>query len=154
MFARMREVTAPRMIAGILLAAGMVYRCHGEGPKFSFENVREMARALAGREFEPEKNSDLPEAFRKLTFDEYNRIRFRPEHNLWKNDRVRFMVQFFQRGYLYQDSVQIHTIDAGRVSDVLYSPEMFDFDTDRVPTNLPATTGFAGFRLLYPLNME
>jgi glucans biosynthesis protein len=127
-------------------------RADGEGPGFSFSTLRETARALAAKDYRPEPNSDLPEAFKKLTFDDYQKIRFRPEHNLWKGDHVRFMAQFFQRGYLYVDPVSIHVIDRGQASDVVFSPEQFDYDTNRVPTNLPAATQFAGFRLLYPLN--
>jgi periplasmic glucans biosynthesis protein len=35
---------------------------------------------------------------------------------------------------------------------VAFSPAMFDYDTDRVPKDLPASLQFGGFRLLYPLN--
>jgi periplasmic glucans biosynthesis protein len=151
--------TGPRMVAGFLLAAGIIFCCHaqtaraaGEGTGFSFTKVREMARASAAKDFRPEQNSDLPEALKKLTFDEYQKIRFRPEHNLWKDDHVRFMAQFFQRGYLYQDPVRIHVINGGQVSDVVFSPEQFDYDTNRVPKDLPSSLQFGGFRLLYPLN--
>jgi glucan biosynthesis protein len=85
-----------------------------EGSGFSFTTVREMARALAAKDFRPEQNTDLPEALKNLTYDQYQAIRFRPEHNLWKDDHVRFMAQFFQRGYLYQDPVKIHVIDGGQ----------------------------------------
>jgi len=127
-------------------------RAASEGTAFSFSNVREMARALAAKDFRPEQNSDLPEVLKKLTYDEYQKIRFRPEHNLWKDDHARFMVQFFQRGYLYQDPVRIHVINGGQVNDVAFSPEQFDYATNRVPKNLPASLQFGGFRLLYPLN--
>jgi periplasmic glucans biosynthesis protein len=100
----------------------------------------------------PEQNADLPEALKNLTYDQYQAIRFRPEHSLWKDDHVRFTAQFFQRGYLYQDPVKIHVIDGGRVSDVAFSPEQFDYQTNRIPKDLPATLQFGGFRLLYPLN--
>src|SRR5580658_1969824 len=126
----------PRIIAKFLLAAGAFFCCHaqmaraaGEGTAFSFSNVREMARALAAKDFRPEQNSDLPEVLKKLTYDEYQKIRFRPEHNLWKDDHTRFVVQFFQRGYLYQDPVRIHVINGGQVSDVAFSPEQFDYAT-------------------------
>jgi periplasmic glucans biosynthesis protein len=160
MFLSVLEGTRRRRVAGKLLAAGAIFFCcHAqmarsadEGAGFSFTAAREMARALAAKDFRPEQNSDLPEALKKLTYDEYQKIRFRPEHNLWKDDHVRFMVQFFHRGYLYQDPVRIHMISGGQVSDVDFSPEQFDYDTNRVPKNLPATTQFAGFRLLYPLN--
>src|SRR5580700_9228145 len=154
----MLDGTRPRIVAGLLLAGGVIC-CHartaeaaGGGTGFSFVTVREMARALAAKDFRPEQNADLPEALKKLTYDEYQKIRFRPEHNLWKDDHVRFMAQFFQRGYLYQDPVKIHVIEGGQVSDVAFSPEQFDYNTNRVPQNLPASLQFGGFRLLYPLN--
>lgn len=153
------EGTRPGIIARILLVAGAIFCCHtptaraeGEGGAFTFSTVREVARALAAKDFRPQQNSDLPDALKKLTYDEYQMIRFLPEHNLWKDDHVRFMAQFFQRGYLYQDPVRIHVMDRGSVTDVAFSPEQFDYDTIRVPKNLPAPIQFAGFRLLYPLN--
>jgi glucans biosynthesis protein len=143
----------------ILLATSTIIGCFGrtaqaadEGSGFSFTTARELARSLAAKDFRPEQNADLPEALKKLTYDQYQAIRFRPEHSLWKDDHVRFIAQFFQRGYLYQDPVKIHVIDGGQVSDVAFSPEQFDYQTNRIPKDLPATLQFGGFRLLYPLN--
>ena len=131
----------PRKVAGFSLAACAFLCCRapetcvaGESAtEFGFSTVREMARALAAKDFHPEQNADLPEALKKLTYDQYQKIRFRPEHNLWKDDHVRFMAQFFQRGYLYQDPVRIHVVDGKGVSDVAFSPDKFDYDTNRVP---------------------
>ena len=150
----------PPIVCGLLLAAGVFFcgdsqtaRGVDEGPaRFSFSTVRELARALAAKDFHPDQNTDLPEAMKKLTYDEYQSIRFRPEHSLWNGENLRFKVQFFSRGYLYQDAVKIHVIDGDRVSDVGYSPAQFDYDTNRVPKDLPPNLQVAGFRLLYPLN--
>jgi glucans biosynthesis protein len=151
--------TRPRIVAELLLVMELLLCFHaqpaqaaGGNGEFSFNTVRDMARTLAGKEFVPGQNSDLPDVLKKLNYDQYATIRFRPEHNLWKDDHVRFMAQFFHRGYLYQDPVNIHLIDRGQVSDVVFSPEMFDYDTNRIPKDLPAGTEFGGFRLLYPLN--
>ena len=124
----------------------------GEPAPFAFTTMREMARTLAAKDFRPAGNSDLPDAFKKLSYDDYQKIHFRPEHNLWKNDKVRFTAQFFQRGYLYQDPVKIHMVDHGQASDYPFSPVLFDYDTARVPRDLPPEMQFGGFRLLYPLN--
>jgi glucans biosynthesis protein len=141
------------MMAGeIVFCCGAPTARADEGTGFSFSTVREIARALATKDFRPEQNADLPEALKKLTYDEYQMIRFRPEHNLWKDDHVRFMAEFFQRGYLYQDPVRIHVIDSGKVSDLAFSPDQFDYGTNHVPSDLPASLQFGGFRLLYPLN--
>ena len=156
MFLGTMRGTGPWRIFGLMLAtAGIICapaRAVGEGPRFSFATVRELARSLAAKDYQPEQNTDLPDALKKLTYDQYQSIRFRPEHNLWKDDHVRFMVQFFQRGYLYQDPVKIHVIDGGQVSDVAFSPQQFDYGSNRVPNNLPASLQFGGFRLLYPMN--
>jgi periplasmic glucans biosynthesis protein len=159
MFLGTTRGTGPQKIVGLLLAAGGIL-CSGaqtvkaaeEGTRFSFATVRELARTLATKDYQPEQNTDLPDSLKKLTYDQYQSIRFRPDHNLWKDDHVRFMVQFFQRGYLYQDPVRIHVIAGGQVTDVAFVPEAFDYGTNRVPTNLPASLEFGGFRLLYPLN--
>jgi periplasmic glucans biosynthesis protein len=155
----MRDGTRPRIVARLLLAAAAIVCCHtptaraaGEGVRFSFSTVRELARTLAAKDFHPEQNSDLPEPLKKLTYDQYQMIRFRPEHNLWKDDHVRFMAQFFQRGYLYQDPVRIHVIDGDQLSDVAFSPEQFDYNANRIPKDLSPSLQFGGFRLLYPLN--
>jgi periplasmic glucans biosynthesis protein len=150
--------TGPRKVAALLLAAGVFFGGHAQTAQaagetgFSFSTVREMARALAAKDFRPAQNSDLPEELKKLTYDQYQMIRFRPEHSLWKDAHVRFTAQFCQRGYIYQDPVGIHVIESGKVSDVPFSPDQFDYDKNRVPNNLPASLQFGGFRLLYPLN--
>jgi glucans biosynthesis protein len=151
--------TRPRVVAGLLLAAGAILYCQtqtaraaGDKAGFSFATVRELARTLAAADYQPEQNTDLPEALKKLTYDEYKMIRFRPEHSLWKDDHVRFLAQFFHRGYLYRDPVKIHVINDGQVSDAVFSPEQFDYGTNRVPKELPASLQYGGFRLLYPLN--
>jgi periplasmic glucans biosynthesis protein len=159
MFKGQFKRNGPRRVIIILLAAGTFSGCFGrtaqaagEGSGFSFITARELARSLAAKDFQPQQNADLPEALKKLTYDQYQAIRFRPERSLWKDEHVRFTAQFFQRGYLYQDPVKIHVIDGGRVSDVAFSPEQFDYETNSIPKDLPATLQFGGFRLLYPLN--
>jgi periplasmic glucans biosynthesis protein len=159
MFLGTLDATSPRIVAGLLLSAGVIFyspaqtaQAGGEEGGFSFNAVRDMARALAAKDFRPQENSDLPDVLKKLSYDDYQKIHFRQEHNLWKDDHVRFMAQFFQRGYLYIDPVKIHVIDHAKVSDLPYSPALFDYDTDRVPKDLPTSTQFAGLRLLYPLN--
>jgi glucans biosynthesis protein len=155
----MKDGSRPWKVCGLLLAAGVFFcgrsqtaRADAGAPGLSFLTVRELARALATRDFHPVQNDDLPEAMKKLTYDEYQSIRFRPEHSLWNEEKLRFKVQFFSRGYLFQDPVKIHLIENGRVSDVAFSPAQFDYDTNRVPKDLSPSLQFAGFRLLYPLN--
>jgi glucans biosynthesis protein len=159
-FIEMLDDARFRKVAGVL-AVGVAALCFPaqsaraageEAPRFAFSTVRELARALAAKDFQPPQNADLPEVLKKLTYDQYQSIRFRPEQSLWTDDHVRFTAQFFSRGYLYQDPVKVHVIDGGRVNDVAFSAKLFDYAANRIPENLPASLQFAGFRLLYPLN--
>src|ERR1041385_6418360 len=66
-------------------------------PPISFENVRQMARALAGKEFRPAVHEDMPEFLRKMGYDEYNLIRFWPNAWPWQTGPIQFGVQCFHR---------------------------------------------------------
>jgi glucans biosynthesis protein len=137
----------------LALAIGGEGNALAAGPGFSYETVRERARALATTDYHPPDNRNLPDFLKNLTYDAYQQIRFREDHTLWASEPFRFAVQYFQRGYLYQDPVKIHIIDAGKVRDIASSPDYFDFGTNRFNSPVPANIDFAGFRLLYPLNM-
>jgi periplasmic glucans biosynthesis protein len=160
MLTGMPDRSRSRKIAGMVLVMAALFYCQaqvvraaGEGAAgFSFSTVRELARTLAAQDFHPADNADLPDVLKKLTYDQYQSIQFRKGQSLWEDDHLRFLVQFFSRGYIYQDKVKIHVVDGGRVSDVAYSAKLFNYDKAPVPGNLPAAIEFAGFRLLYPLN--
>src|ERR1041385_2003089 len=62
---------------------------------FSYETVRERARAMAAKEFKPDLTPELPEELKKLSYDGYQGIHFRPEESLWPNQRLQFSIQFF-----------------------------------------------------------
>ena len=51
---------------------------------FGPSTVRELARALAAKPFEP-PDEKLPDALKDLNYDQYRSIRFLPEHALWRN---------------------------------------------------------------------
>ena len=120
------------------------------GP-FSFEMLRQRALALAAAEYRPEE-SKLPEALKKLTYDEYQTIRFRAEAGPWRQDDPRFTFQFFHPGFLYQDAVKIHLVEDGQVRDYRFTPAQFDYGSVRFPKPLPPDLPFAGLRILYPVN--
>ena len=63
-------------------------------------------------------------------------------------------MQFFPRGFIFAKQVAINIVEAGEVKPVTYSNELFDFGRNKAPENPPAELGFAGFRLLYPLNKD
>jgi len=91
---------------------------------FTFETLRERARTLATKDYREEKHPELPDFLKKLNYDDYQAIHFRPEQALWQNEFLQFKVHFFHRGNLFQDPVRIHVIEAGvvRGPDVFHKP--------------------------------
>lgn len=123
----------------------------GPAPKFGFGDVIERARALAAAPFE-DSPPRLPAPFDKLDFDNWREIRFRPDHALFANLPGGFRLETFHLGFLYQRPVTVNTIRDGIAAPIPYSASMFDYGKLKVGDGLGVNTGFAGFRLHFPVN--
>jgi len=121
-------------------------------PAFSFATVREIARGLASKDYHPTQ-SNLADAWKNLTYDQYQQIHFRPESGPWNGQPVRFTFQFFHRGFIYADPVLIHLVENGVVRDYPFSQAQFDAAAKPLPASLPPDNAFAGLRVLYPINL-
>jgi len=143
-----------RFIAGsaaALLAGGFddVHAAE-EAPPFDAHAVRQLARELAQKPYKAPDNS-LPAEFKDLNYDAYRSIRFFPQRALWRDENLPFQVQFFHRGFIFTDRVQIFAVSDGRSYEVRYAPEMFDFGKVKPPAQ-NTDLGFAGFRLHAKIN--
>ena len=122
-------------------------------PGFTFQTLADMARDLASRPYQ-KAESTLPDALQSLTYDQYRAIRFNPERALWRNQSL-FEVQFFHPGFIYKDSVRIHTLDpSGNPQAVPYATSDYILGKPVANLQLPpgAAPGHAGFRIHFPLN--
>lgn len=118
--------------------------------RFDFDGLREKAKALAAQPYVA-PSGKLPGALQKLTYDEYRRIRFLDQATWWRGEKLPFQLQFFHLGFYFHEPVTIHEVHDGQANVIPFAKEMFDYD--RMPLGeLPASLGFAGFRVLYPLN--
>lgn len=124
-----------------------------EQPTFGLEDVFERARGRAQRPYQPDR-PELPPVFQEMQYDQYRDIRFRPDRNLWANESLPFQLQFFSRGFLYADRVTINVVDQQGAKPLSFSRDLFDFGKNQIPQDLPEDMGFAGFRILHPLNRE
>ena len=117
--------------------------------RFDANTVKQLARDRAAAAFKPADRS-MPEPLAKLDYDQYRSIRFDPAQSLWRGAGLPFEAQFFHRGWLYQDRVDIFEVVDGVATPIAYRPDMFNFGPGitRTTTDL----GFAGFRLHAPLN--
>ncbi|MBF1803007.1 glucan biosynthesis protein [Alloalcanivorax profundimaris] len=127
----------------------------GRGEPFSYAGLKGMARHFAGRPWrDPAKT--LPKAIRDLTWDQYQAIRYRPDHALWADrEDADFRFQFFHLGLHFETPVKIHEIVDGEARPIPYRTDLFDFSDSGVdPADLPEGLGFAGFRLLHHSDWE
>lgn len=152
-FLTLSSLRSSKAIAACVLLlpfAPDVSSAQAQAPTFNFNNVQQMARARASEPYVNQSVS-LPEVLAKLRYDQYRDIRFRATQALWRGQSM-FEVQLFHLGFNFKHRVNIYEVDAGQVQAISYSPSLFDFGHQKVPTNLPADLGFAGFRLHFPLH--
>lgn len=118
--------------------------------RFDFDVLRERAKALAAKPYAAPQ-SPVPEWLKRLTYDEHRLIRFEPGHTWWRKEKRPFELQFFHPGFVQVNTVQIHEVENGRAKLIPFTKDLFIYD--RLKTGeLPPTMGFAGFKILYPLN--
>jgi periplasmic glucans biosynthesis protein len=117
---------------------------------FTFETVQRFAQDRAAKPYR-NHSSRLPAALAKLGHEQYRDIRFHRQSALWY-DRALFEVQFFHRGFNFDQRVNINEVSPAGVRSIPYSPTMFEFGPLVPKIRLPADLGFAGFRVHYPLN--
>ena len=115
---------------------------------FDGATVRNMARQLSLQPYKA-PDSSLPAPFKALDYDTYQGIRFDPAKALWHGQGRKFTAQFFHRGYIYHDRVNIFQVADGKAEPIPYSSDMFTFEKLAPSTG---DLGFAGFRIQYPLN--
>ena len=114
---------------------------------FSAASVRNLARQLAQQPFKA-PDSSLPAELKNLDYQAYRGIRFDPAQALWRDLKLKFTAQFFSRGYLFKDRVDLYEVVNGVATQIPYRAQLFTSGV-KLPAN---DVGFAGVRLHYPLN--
>jgi glucans biosynthesis protein len=98
--------------------------------------------------------ADLPKVLRQdnLDYDKYREIRFRRDRALWSADDLPFRIEFFHPGYLYQEPVHVNEFTLTHTQPIRFVQDFFDYGKLNIANQIPTKTGYAGFRVLYPLN--
>lgn len=119
------------------------------GPAFGFDAIQRIAEQRAASPY-ADRSGRLPDSLSKLSYDDYQQIRFRGDSALWRGQSL-FEVQFFHRGFTYDKRVNVTEVDGGVLRPVSYSPSQFDFGRLQVPKDVSSDLGYAGLRVHYPL---
>jgi len=106
------------------------------------------AQMLAARPFQENQSNTHSD----LSYNEYRDIRFKPGYALWRKEKLPFQLQFFHRGWLFDDPIKAYEVIDGRPSEIAFTQEAFDYGKNEPGSIAASGFGFAGFRVHYPLN--
>lgn len=146
-----RPLQANLLVTLLLVALGAsAGHLRAADETFDFETLRYRAKVLASKPHVPPANR-VPEWLLKLSYDEHRRIQFDAGHSWWRRDELPFQLQFFHPGFIINRTVQISELRRGEPELIKFDPDLFVYDGLK-RGDIPATMGFAGFKILYPLN--
>jgi len=118
---------------------------------FSLDDVTARARALADKPYAPPA-SNLPPVFAQMQFADYIKIQPRLDAVEWKDQGTPYRLGFYHQGMHFSTPVKISEIVGKGVQEIRYEPSRFDFGDLKLDKAATNKLGYAGFRVLYPLN--
>jgi len=125
-----------------------------QSSSFSLNDVSDRARALAARPYVAPV-SNLPPVFANMQFADYMKIQPRSDRFEWRDQGTPFRLNFYHQGMQFNAPVRINEIyDTGKVREIAYDPERFDFGDLGFDKDATRQLGYAGFRVLYPINQD
>ena len=82
---------------------------------FDFDDVAAQSRSSQARQAYRSPSRKPPAELQALTYDQYRDIRFRPDHALWRAEKLPFELMFFHLGKFQTEPVRINEVTpAGR----------------------------------------
>ena len=119
----------------------------GKSQPFDLAWLKGTARALATRPYQPHGRA-LPGDVAALDWDQYQSLKFKADHALWADDKLRFRIQLFHLGLFFKRPVRMYEVRQGRAQELAYDPAMFDYGQSGLDgARQPKDLGFAGFRV-------
>ncbi|MCD6050041.1 MAG: glucan biosynthesis protein [Verrucomicrobia bacterium] len=122
-----------------------------ESVQLTLDYVAKKAEERAMKPFRSPR-ADLPAVLRDLNYDSYREIQFRSDRALWGADKLPFRVEFFHPGYIYQEPVHVNEFSPTHVQTIRFVQDFFNYRNSKLENQVPARTGYAGFKVLYPVN--
>ncbi|RYF06240.1 MAG: glucan biosynthesis protein G [Comamonadaceae bacterium] len=133
------------------LASSMSMLWSAHAGAFSLDDVAQQARALMEKPYAAPV-SNLPPVFSTMQFADYQKMQPRTDRFEWRDLPTPFRLSFYHQGMQFNAPVRIHEITAAGVQEIKYDAERFDFGNLNVDKGATSALGYAGFRVLYPIN--
>ncbi|CAK9884651.1 MAG: Glucans biosynthesis protein G [Candidatus Erwinia impunctatus] len=118
---------------------------------FNIDDVAKQAKDLASRGFEAPK-SNLPSQLRDMKYADYQQIQFNHDIAWWGKLKTPFKLEFYHQGMYFATPVKINEVTATSVREITYSSSYFNFGSLKEDPEALSNLGFAGFKVLFPLN--
>ncbi len=133
------------------IALAGVFAASTPAAAFSLDDVTTRARSMADQPYVAPV-SNLPPAFSKMQFADYIKIQPKLDAVEWKDQPTPYRLGFYHQGMHFSTPVKINEIVGRNVQEIRYSPSRFDFGDLKLDKAATNNLGYAGFRVLYPLN--
>ncbi len=146
------HLLGPRLARLVLLIAAfpLISSRAVDPPVWGFDTVVGLAAQLAASPHAaPEK---LPKPLRELSYDDLRKIRYAPREAIWRMERLPFQLQFFHPGGLQKDRIIVNQVEGEKLTPLPFSEDLFEYGDIELRGRIPASVGFSGFRIHYPLN--
>ncbi len=144
----------PKLMKLHLLGATVLLSMYASaGWAFTIDDVAKQAKDLASKGFEAPK-SNLPSQLRDMKYADYQQIHFNSDKAYWSKLKTPFKLEFYHQGMYFDTPVQINEVTATSVRQIKYSPDYFNFGSVKHDPETVKNLGFAGFKVLYPLNSK
>lgn len=140
--------------SAFFLSASTLFAQEVERVSVDFSYVEGKAREAAGKPFvRPRDQRPLPAPLKALTYSDYQHVQFRKDIAPWKEDNLNFQLNFFFPGHIFEDTVLLNEFSKTHTQRIRFMPNLFNIETPALKdVSLPENLGYAGFRLMYPLN--
>lgn len=146
--------SAPAHAGGSVSSPGAIPPLRVASEAFSFDNVVKKAEELAARPFE-NPDGAVPDFLLDISYDQWRKIRFRPQMGLWRNEKLPFEAQFFHPGLFYDRLVGMNIAHDGRTLRLPFSTNFFEYGDNAFASKTGSIPlDFTGFRLHFPLNRD
>jgi periplasmic glucans biosynthesis protein len=119
---------------------------------FDYAALKGRARALAAQPY-VERRNELPESLDRISWDDYQKLRFDRERGLWYGDDLPFRIEMFHPGLFFKHPVQIFEVVDGQARHIDYHRRQFDTRGVKLG-RLPKDLGYAGFRIHHDSDWE
>ncbi len=133
------------------LAASLAIFCAGHAHAFSLDDVTARAKALVEKPYAAPVSNLLP-VFSSMQFADYQKMQPRGDRFEWRDQQTPFKLNFYHQGMHFNAPVRINEISEGAVNEIKYDSDRFDFGNLTFDKGATSTLGYAGFRVLYPIN--